>query len=128
MLNEIDDDLTQTHRLAYETQNIGITALATLQDGNDRLQRLNDETLEDMDDSIDKSRGILSIMKRRIISNKLILLFIIVLLVIANFVVIFIKWIYPHINPDTPGNGTTPVPPPNETVPPLSPPSMGNFI
>eukprot|EP01114_Cavostelium_apophysatum_P008536 TRINITY_DN21084_c0_g1_i1.p1 TRINITY_DN21084_c0_g1~~TRINITY_DN21084_c0_g1_i1.p1 ORF type:complete len:243 (-),score=45.17 TRINITY_DN21084_c0_g1_i1:37-708(-) len=96
-LDESNERLLNAHRIANETENIGVDVLSELGVQRQALERARDN-LGRIDDNVSKSRRILNAMTRRIATNKLILALIIILLLAANVLIIFFKWIKPLIH------------------------------
>ncbi|CAO3598339.1 unnamed protein product [Absidia cylindrospora] len=79
-LGESSRRLDASHRLALETENVGINILSTLKGQRETLLRTRD-TLGEADSYIDKSSRTLKIMARRMATNKVIIGVIILVLV-----------------------------------------------
>jgi len=92
VLEESNDRLLNSHRIAIETEAIGGEVLGDLYVQRQQLEKARDG-LGTIDDNMTRSRKILSSMTRRIATNKLILAFIIVALFAANCLIIYFKWI-----------------------------------
>jgi len=91
-LDESSERLVNTHRIAVETETIGENVLGEMNTQKQTLERARDN-LSTIDDNVTKGRRILSSMSRRIATNKLILAFIILILLAANGLVIYFKWV-----------------------------------
>jgi polyferredoxin len=70
--------------------------------------------MDDIEDTTSKARKILSMMKRRVVTNKLVLIFIILILFAAICIVVWVRWIGPMIArrqgaPAAPPMGPAPV-------------------
>jgi len=92
---KIDDGtsrLHNAHRIAIETEDIGTGALTALHGQKDQLVRTRDN-LGLIDDNMTRSRRILTSMSRRIVTNKIILLCIIGVLLLAIGLVVYFKWV-----------------------------------
>jgi len=96
-IEESEESLLNAHRIAIETENVGTAVLGELGDQGERLRRAN-ENLSVIDDNMTRSRKILNAMTRRIATNKLILAFIILVLLLGNGLIIYFKWVGPLIN------------------------------
>jgi len=73
--------------------------------------------MEVIDDTVNRSRSILDSMGTRIITNKIILVFVIVVLIVAILTIVYFKWISPLLkyldpifNPSVPAPYPAPVP------------------
>jgi len=117
--NRLDD----THRVALETEEIGTKTLSHLKADREKLVSVNDE-LDVIDDNVSRARTVLSAMGRRVVTNKLILAFIIFILFAAVIGIIYIRWIGSMVNKFTP---STPTPTPTPTPIPLPTPTPGFF-
>jgi len=95
-LNDMTGRLDNTRRVAYETEAIGVNILTDLDQQGQTLQGARDR-VGDIDESLTRGRRILRAMSRRVITNKLILMFIVLLLLGANFFVIYFKWLRHYI-------------------------------
>ncbi|KAI8343243.1 snare region anchored in the vesicle membrane C-terminus-domain-containing protein [Chlamydoabsidia padenii] len=89
-LGESSRRLEASHRLALETENIGVNILGTLKGQRETLLRTRD-TLGEADSYIDKSSRTLKVMARRMATNKIIIGVIILLLVAIIILVIWSK-------------------------------------
>jgi len=92
VLEDSNERLLNSHRIAIETEAIGGEVLGDLYVQRQQLEKARDG-LGTIDDNMTRSRKILSSMTRRIATNKLILAFIIVALFAANCLIIYFKWI-----------------------------------
>jgi len=95
-LEETNDRLLNTQQIATETEEIGVNILGELSSQRQQLERTRDN-LNLINDNIIKGRKILSSMSRRIVTNKIILLFIIIVLIAAIGAIIYFRWIAPLI-------------------------------
>jgi len=91
-VDQTGERLQSAHRIAIETEQIGASALQNLGSQRQTLESARDN-LHGINDKVTQSRTILSAMGRRVITNKLILLFIIVLLLVAIGLIAYFKWI-----------------------------------
>ncbi|KAI8975173.1 t-SNARE [Mycotypha africana] len=82
--------LEDSHRLALETEGIGINILSTLKGQRETMLRARD-TLADADSHIDKASRTLKGMARRMATNKLITAAIILILIVLIILVIYSK-------------------------------------
>ncbi|ORZ17776.1 snare region anchored in the vesicle membrane C-terminus-domain-containing protein [Absidia repens] len=89
-LGESSRRLDASHRLALETENVGINILSTLKGQRETLLRTRD-TLGEADSYIDKSSRTLKIMARRMTTNKVIIGVIILVLVALIVLTIWSK-------------------------------------
>jgi hypothetical protein len=93
--NERLDDHTQrlarAQRTAIETEEIGHEIQKTLHEDGEKLRRAHDK-LHGVDDGLKSTRSILFGMSRRVITNKIILIFIILLLLAGIGVICYLKW------------------------------------
>ncbi|XP_072032221.1 vesicle transport through interaction with t-SNAREs homolog 1B-like [Amphiura filiformis] len=71
-LNRASDSIDRTHRIAAETDEIGVGIIDELDSQKEQLLSARDK-LEDMDSNIGKSRRILKSMGRRVVTDKMIL-------------------------------------------------------
>jgi len=127
-VNETTDRITDTQRVAEQSERIGEGILNDLGDQREALLRA-DQRLHNVDANVSKSRKLLRAMELRIVQNKLLLVGIIVVLLLANIGVLYMWLIYPW-----PFNGAgappfaTPAPTHTPTVAPTpqpSPPAPG---
>jgi len=95
-LNESSNRLQNANRLAVESETIGTNVLGELVGQRKQLEGVKGN-LDHIDDNMTRSRKILSSMTRRIATNKLILAFIILILLAANGLIIYFKWLGPFI-------------------------------
>eukprot|EP01107_Rhizomastix_libera_P003393 TRINITY_DN1600_c0_g1_i1.p1 TRINITY_DN1600_c0_g1~~TRINITY_DN1600_c0_g1_i1.p1 ORF type:complete len:223 (-),score=38.82 TRINITY_DN1600_c0_g1_i1:510-1178(-) len=96
MLEDQNDRLNNTHRVALETEEIGSSVLTGLGKQRGQLEHARDMTI-DVDNSVTKADGVLKSMSRRIVTDTLIQILINVVLVAIIGLIIFVKWIYPHV-------------------------------
>lgn len=76
-LERTSQSLMRSERVAIETENIGTSVINELGQQRETLIRASDR-LNDIDQSISQSRQILNFMKRGVLTNKLILVLIII--------------------------------------------------
>ncbi|XP_022105289.1 vesicle transport through interaction with t-SNAREs homolog 1B-like [Acanthaster planci] len=93
-LNRTSDSLARTHQIAAETDEIGVGIIDELDGQKEQLLNARDK-LEDMDHSLGKSKRILNSMGRRIITNKLILMAVILVELVILGVVVYLKFFSP---------------------------------
>jgi hypothetical protein len=108
-----------TLSIAAETEEIGLSTLGRLHEDRSKLERSLD-TMDDIGSDVSSTRTILTNMSRRVITNKAILVVIIILLVLGILVVVGVKWIRPLVLP------WIPAPEPQPEPGPLPPPSNVN--
>ncbi|CAO3648369.1 unnamed protein product [Cunninghamella echinulata] len=89
-LGESSRRLEGSHRLALETESIGVNILNTLKGQRETLVRTRD-TLGEADSYIDKSSRTLKVMARRMATNKIIIGVIILVLVALILLVVWSK-------------------------------------
>ncbi|KAI8084861.1 snare region anchored in the vesicle membrane C-terminus-domain-containing protein [Halteromyces radiatus] len=89
-LGESSRRLEGSHRLALETENIGVNILSTLKGQRETLLRTRD-TLGEADSYIDKSSRTLKVMARRMATNKIIIGIIILVLVALIVLIVWSK-------------------------------------
>ncbi|CAO3630608.1 unnamed protein product [Cunninghamella blakesleeana] len=89
-LGESSRRLEGSHRLALETESIGVNILNTLKGQRETLVRTRD-TLGEADSYIDKSSRTLKVMARRMATNKIIIGVIILVLVALIVLVVWSK-------------------------------------
>ncbi|KAI8333148.1 snare region anchored in the vesicle membrane C-terminus-domain-containing protein [Chlamydoabsidia padenii] len=89
-LGESSRRLEGSHRLALETESIGVNILSTLKGQRETLLRTRD-TLGEADSYIDKSSRTLKVMARRMATNKIIIGVIILVLVALIVLIIWTK-------------------------------------
>eukprot|EP00727_Mastigamoeba_balamuthi_P014701 m51a1_g9857 putative vesicle transport v-snare 13-like (237) ;mRNA; r:1984601-1985311 len=83
-------------RTAYETERVGEQVLADLHGQGEQLRGISG-AVSGVNDGITVARGVLGRMGRRIATNKLILALIIAVQLTTIFLMVFFKWVYPHI-------------------------------
>eukprot|EP01121_Diplochlamys_sp_Union-15-3_P017552 TRINITY_DN6201_c0_g1_i1.p1 TRINITY_DN6201_c0_g1~~TRINITY_DN6201_c0_g1_i1.p1 ORF type:complete len:262 (+),score=55.27 TRINITY_DN6201_c0_g1_i1:94-879(+) len=118
-LQESRERLYQIGRLAHETTETGEDTLIELKKQREQLNNASSQ-LDGINDNVKRGRSILSAMSRRVVTNKIILLFIILCLIAANIAVIYVRWIRP-LTEHTP---TTPHPTIAPSLPPTLPPTL----
>lgn len=116
-LETASDNLNEAHRLAEQSNEIGVNTLNDLR--RQREQLINAQTgMNDIEEKTTGARRILGAMRRKVIGNKLILGFIIFILLIADFLIVFFRWIYPRIKKNGPSPPpVNPPPPPPVSIP-----------
>jgi len=112
------DRVSATVRMANETEQIGRNTLVDMRKQREQLEK-GDRQLDEVDDNVTGARRVLTIMKRRVITNKIILIFIILILLAAEGVVVWVRWIQPMIK--TPGAPVSPAAPSAPVVPMAGP-------
>jgi len=95
-LDESTDRLTNAHRIAVSTEEIGTNVLGEMVGQRRQLEGIRDN-VDLVSDSALKARTVISSMGRRVVTNKLILAIIILVLLVINGAIIYIKWINPLI-------------------------------
>jgi hypothetical protein len=92
-LEGASDNLNRTHQMAEETNQIGVNTLNDLR--RQREQLLNAQGgMNNIEEKTSAARRVLSVMRRRVIGNKLILGFIIFILLVGNSLIIYFRWGY----------------------------------
>lgn len=86
--------LAHTEAVGLESEQIGVAVLGDLSDQRRTLEGVNTK-LSTIDDTMGRVRRVLINMARRIATNKLILALIIFVQLLAIFLIVFFKWIYP---------------------------------
>jgi len=89
-------NLNATNAIAKETEQIGEDTLSEMARQRSIIEAGTTE-LEQVDSQVDRIRGVLTVMGRRLVTDKFILAFIIVLLLAAIAFVIGWKWIRPLV-------------------------------
>ncbi|XP_033628626.1 vesicle transport through interaction with t-SNAREs homolog 1B-like [Asterias rubens] len=90
-LNRTSQSLDRTHRIAAETDEIGVGIIDELDGQKEQLLNAKDK-LENMDSSLGKSKQILNTIGRRIITNKLILVGIILVEAVILGLIVYFKF------------------------------------
>ncbi|XP_038073853.1 vesicle transport through interaction with t-SNAREs homolog 1B-like isoform X2 [Patiria miniata] len=93
-LNRTSDSLARTHQIAAETDEIGVGIIDELDGQKEQLLNAKDK-LQNMDQSLGKSKRVLNTMGRRIITNKLILMAVILVELAILGVVVYLKFFSP---------------------------------
>jgi vesicle transport through interaction with t-SNAREs protein 1 len=88
--------LEHTEVVAHETEAIGVSVISDLHGQREVLEGV-DTKLSVVDDNTSRARRMLINMARRIATNKLILALIIFVQLFTVFLIVFFKWIYPHL-------------------------------
>merc|ERR1712224_932714 len=91
-INRTGDNIRQSKQTLLETEELGVSILQDLHRQRETITHARD-TLHGVDDNITKSRKILSVMARRILQNKAIMIGIIMLLVGSIGLIIYFKFI-----------------------------------
>jgi len=91
-LDETSERLSNVQRIGAETEHIGVTILGEMHGQTRQLEGVRDN-LDLVGDNVTKGRRILSSMGRRVVTNKLILVLIILVLLLTNGLIIYFKWI-----------------------------------
>lgn len=91
-LEATSDRLAHTQRLAHETEEIGINVLGELNRQGDILVRANDD-LDIINDNMSRGRRIVLNMTRRVITNKIVLVVVILILIGVLGLVVWLKFI-----------------------------------
>jgi len=122
VVDQSSQRLNDTHRIALETEEIGSGALNRLVTDREKVVGALEE-MEVVDGKVERTRTILTSMGRGIVTNKIILVFIILILIAAIGIITYVKWIAPLIiylapvfNPPV-----APMPAP-QVQPPVAPP------
>jgi len=95
-VEETSERLSNTHRIAVETERIGEEVLGEMYGQKKQLEGIRDN-LDTVSDNAMKARTILSSMGRRVITNKLILAVVICVLLLTNGLIIYFKWINKYV-------------------------------
>jgi len=95
-VNAASDSLSNAHRIAAETEDIGTNVLVDLHSQRRQLENARDN-LSHIDDNMTRGRKLLTSMARRVATNKLILAFIIFVEFVAICLIVYFKWIGPLI-------------------------------
>ncbi|KAI9003381.1 vesicle transport v-SNARE protein N-terminus-domain-containing protein [Hyaloraphidium curvatum] len=90
-LNNASRRLEDAHRIAIETENVGVETLGTLQQQREQILRTRD-TLSTADSFIASSQRVLKGMQRRMATNKLITAAIIIVLVAMILLIIWLRF------------------------------------
>lgn len=85
LLEETNRSASEFHRMAYETMD-------ELKRNREQLEKV-DKNLDVIEEKTGMAQRVLSAMRRRVITNKLVLIFIILVLIAANILIIYFKWI-----------------------------------
>ncbi|RDD37752.1 Vesicle transport through interaction with t-SNAREs-like protein 1B [Trichoplax sp. H2] len=93
-LNRASESVARSQRVAAETDEVGINILTDLGDQRESLVRTRD-TLTGTNQELGKSRRLISTIGRRVVTNKLLLGFIIILEVGILGLVIYLKFFKP---------------------------------
>jgi vesicle transport through interaction with t-SNAREs protein 1 len=97
VLDQTSDRLVRAQQLAHQNEEIGTAILEELGDQRETLKRAYEKVL-DVNDNLASARRTLMGMSRRAITNKIILLCLIITLVGGIAVVIYLKWVRKLIN------------------------------
>jgi len=97
VVQESGQRLDNAHRIALETENIGTETLNNLGGQRKQLEKTRDY-LDEIDQNLSFSQKILNAMNRRIITNKLILVLIILVLLASIGLIVYFKWVGPLIS------------------------------
>ncbi|XP_070577756.1 vesicle transport through interaction with t-SNAREs homolog 1B-like [Ptychodera flava] len=89
-LNRASDSIERSHRISAETDAIGVEIIDELGEQKEQLVRTRDR-VQGMDQDLSRSRRILNSMGRRVITNKLLLGFIILLELAILGAVLYLK-------------------------------------
>eukprot|EP00163_Fabomonas_tropica_P004730 TRINITY_DN1417_c0_g1_i1.p1 TRINITY_DN1417_c0_g1~~TRINITY_DN1417_c0_g1_i1.p1 ORF type:complete len:186 (-),score=42.66 TRINITY_DN1417_c0_g1_i1:227-784(-) len=100
--------LDDTHSTVLQTEQLGVDILSTLHGQRQQLEGTRDN-LRRADENIGRSGRILRSMARRVITNKIIIAFIILVLLASIMLIIYFKW----IKKDSPKKNPNPTPSPN---------------
>ncbi|ELR24749.1 vesicle soluble NSF attachment protein receptor VTI2, putative [Acanthamoeba castellanii str. Neff] len=92
VLDESSDRLARAQRLAQQNEEIGVAILDELGDQRETLKRAYDKVF-DVNDNLSSARKVLMGMSRRAVTNKIILLLIMVALVGGIAAVVYLKWV-----------------------------------
>eukprot|EP01089_Gocevia_fonbrunei_P011922 TRINITY_DN2672_c0_g1_i1.p1 TRINITY_DN2672_c0_g1~~TRINITY_DN2672_c0_g1_i1.p1 ORF type:complete len:150 (-),score=21.52 TRINITY_DN2672_c0_g1_i1:51-500(-) len=85
------DRLAHAHRIAAETEEIGIEISNTLGEQTKTLQGARDK-VRHINEDMDTTRKLLFGMFRRMITNKIIIILMILLMLVGIGVIIYLKW------------------------------------
>ncbi|KAL6063507.1 Vesicle transport through interaction with t-SNAREs 1B [Balamuthia mandrillaris] len=90
-LGDQGDRLQRAHMIALQNEEIGVEIHGSLLEQRETLERARDKTRA-VNDNITQSRKIMQAMSRRVITNKLVLVFIIVILLASIMLIVYLKW------------------------------------
>jgi vesicle transport through interaction with t-SNAREs protein 1 len=136
-LEGVSDNLNRAHQMAEETNQIGVNTLNDLRRQREVLIGAQGG-MTNIEEKTGTARRVLTMMRRRVIGNKLILGFIIFILLVGNALIIYFKWGYkknknnsPPSAPSSPPTHPAPVqaapvpvlPPPVPVAPPVPAPA-----
>jgi len=119
-LETASDNLNRTHQMAEETNQIGVETLNDLRRQRDQLVNAQGG-MQNIEEKTSAARRVLSVMRRRVIGNKLILGFIIFILLVGNGLIVYFGFIYKK-KANSPPSAPPPVHPPPVPVPVLAAP------
>jgi len=86
------DRLIRTQRTAEQSEQIGREVLGVLQDDREVLNRA-DKKVKNVNANMKEARGVMWKITMKMVTNKIILIFIILLLLASIGVVVYLKWI-----------------------------------
>lgn len=111
LLDKTGRRLGVTMSIAAETEEIGLATLGRLHEDRSKLEGALG-TMETIGYDVSSTRAVLTNMSRKVITNKAILVLIIVMLIIGIAVVVGLKWIRPLLPVPEPEPQPTPQPVP----------------
>ncbi|CAL5224465.1 g7157 [Coccomyxa viridis] len=91
-MSKTGERITQGRQQLLETEELGVSILQDLHRQRQTISHARD-TLHGADDNISRARRVLTSMSRRITTNKLIMIGIILLLLVSIFLVVYYKYI-----------------------------------
>jgi vesicle transport through interaction with t-SNAREs protein 1 len=92
IVDESSERLARAHRTALETEEIGMETLNTLEQQKETLKRAYDKVF-DVNDKLDSGRRVLIGMSRRALTNKLLLVLLIIALIFGIAAIVYLRWI-----------------------------------
>jgi len=108
-LKEADQRIGNSRRLVSQSEEVGTSTIVEIKRQNESLLR-NINSMETVHDTMDTSRSLIFQMTTTVLKNKLVLVGIIIVLLIAIGLVVYFKWIHSSSSPSQP--------PPSEPPPP----------
>jgi len=91
-VDESSESLVRTQRTADQTEQIGREVLGVLHDDREVLERAN-KKVKDVNSNMKEANSVMWGITRRMITNKIILIFIILVLLASIGVIVYLKWI-----------------------------------
>jgi len=119
-LQRQEQRLREARSLADNAENMGADTLQSMKGQHEQLQNTKNR-LDDVNSDVKRARKILASMGRRIVTNKLILIFIIIVLLGATGFVIYWRWV--HI-----AKSSSPSPAPTAPIAPTVAPTVAPTI